>query len=283
MQPATINHKPSTVFRFTEGERRVFRIPELISTAEWAERYRIVVDGGRKSPWRNDLSPCAVGVMAALDAPFVREIYVQASPQTIKTQPYINYLMKRVDISPSSAVLTMPVEKLTLRIFKRRLSKSIKDTPRTAALLSPVLGDVTRTSIAFINGMDIIGAWAGSISSLSSDAFEIAIGDEVNKPEYLETQGDEPNAVDALRERTNSFPFTYKFYLCSSASGEYGLITSTIRDRADVIYHYHAKCPVCGEVQRLVWENITWGDYVDPRKVLREKRARYNCKACGMQ
>jgi phage terminase large subunit GpA-like protein len=283
MQPSTINHQPATVFTFTEGERRIFRIPERISTADWAERYRIVVDGGRKSPWRNDLSPCAVGVMDALDAPFIREVYVQASPQTIKTQPYINYLMKRVDISPSSAVLTMPVEKLTLRIFKRRLSKSIKDTPRTAAMLSPILGDVTRTSIAFVNGMDIIGAWAGSISSLSSDAFEIAIGDEVNKPEYLETQGDEPNAVDALRERTNSFPFTYKLYLCSSASGEYGLITTTIRDHADVIYHYHAKCPVCGEVQRMVWENITWGDIVDPRKVIREKRARYNCKGCGMQ
>jgi len=275
--------KEKITFRFYEEERRICRIPEKISTAEWAEKHRIVVDGGRKSPWDNRRSPCSVGVMNALDSPWIREIYVQAAPQTIKTQPYINYLMKRADIDPCAAMVSMPVEKLTVRFFKRRLSKSIKDSPRTAALLSPILGDVTRTSISFRNSMDIIGVWAGSISSLSSDAMEVVIADEINKPEYMESQGDEPIALDALRERTNSFTFTYKFYGCSSPSGEYGLITTTIKERADVIRHYHAKCPVCGERQRMVWSNISWGDIVDPRKVSREKLARYNCKACGMQ
>ena len=266
---------------FTEGERRVFRIPERISSADWADRHRMVVDGGRKSPWRNDLSPCAYGVMEALDAPYIREVYVQAAPQTIKTQAFMNYLLRRIDQSPTSAMVAMPDEKLQRRFFKRRLLTTIKSTPRTAEVLSQILGDVTRSAIAFNNGMDIIGAWAGSSATLASDAMEVVCADECNK--YPEPTDNEPNALDALRQRTNSFPFTYKLYACSTPTGENGLITVTINRRADEIRYYYARCPICGEEQRMIWENITWGDTRDPRKVLREKLARYNCRACGMQ
>lgn len=266
---------------FTEGERRVFKIPEQISTAEWAEKYRMVVDGGRKSPWRNDLSPCAVGIMDALDAPFIREIYVKAAPQTVKTQAFMNYLLHRIDTSPAPAMIAMPDEKLTRRFFKRRLLTSIKATPRTSALLSTVMGDITRTSISFSNGMDITGAWAGSSAAMASDAMEIVCADEINK--YPAPTGDEPNAIDSLRQRTNSFPFTYKLYAGTTPTNESGEISQVIKKRADVILYYYAKCPFCGEEQRMTWDGITWGDTRDPRKVLREKLARYNCKTCGFQ
>jgi len=275
-KPAKIKH-----FTFTEGERRVFRIPERISTALWAERHRIVVDGGRRSPWRNELSPCAAGIMDALDEPFVREVYVQAPPQTVKTQAILNYLMKRIDCEPTSAMLVMPDEKLTKRIFKRRLIKSIKETPRTAALLSPRADDTTMTSISFINGMDITGAWAGSAAAVSSDAMELVILDEINK--YPPPQNDEPDTFDAAMQRTNSFPFTYKIYGGSTPTGETGRITQIIKKRADEIRYYYVDCPHCGHNQRMIWEKITWGGTRDPRKVRREKLARYNCAACGMQ
>ena len=241
----------------------------------------MVVDGGRKSPWRNDLSPCTVGIMDALDQPFVREVYVQAAPQTVKTQAIFNYLMRRIDQAPSSAMVVMPDENLTRRFFKRRLIPSIKATPRTAELLSPIMGDITRRSVSFINGMDISGAWAGSPAVLASDAMELVILDEMNK--YPIPQSDEPNAFDAAKQRTNSFPFTYKIYGGSTPTGEHGLITTVIKKRADEVRHYFAKCPICGEEQRMVWDNISWGDTRDPRKVMREKLARYNCCACGMQ
>jgi phage terminase large subunit GpA-like protein len=227
------------------------------------------------------MSPCAVGVMDALDSPFIREIYVQAAPQTIKTQAFINYLLKRIDTSPGPAMIAMPDEKLQRRFFKRRLITSIRATPRTAALLSPVMGDITRTSISFINGMDITGAWAGSSAVMSSDAMEIVVADEINK--YPPPTGDEPNAIDSLRQRANSFPFTYKMYCSSTPTGETGEISTLIKKRADEVRYYYVKCPICGEEQRMVWENISWGKTRDPRKVLREKLARYNCKVCGMQ
>lgn len=279
--PGSARKSPRSVFRFTEGERRVFRVPERISTARWAELHRIVVDGGRRSPWRNELSPCAVGIMNTLDEPFVREVYVQAPPQTVKTQAILNYLMKRIDCEPTSAMLVMPDEKLTKRIFKRRLIKSIKETPRTAALLSPRADDTTMTSISFINGMDITGAWAGSAAAVSSDAMELVILDEINK--YPPPQNDEPDTFDAAMQRTNSYPFTYKIYGGSTPTGETGRITQIIKKRADEIRYYYVDCPHCGHNQRMLWEKITWGGTRDPRKVRREKLARYNCAACGMQ
>lgn len=266
---------------FTEGERRVFRIPERISTADWAARYRMVVDGGRKSPWRNELSPCAVGIMDALDEPYIREVYVKAAPQTVKTQAFINYLQKRIDQAPTSAMVVMPDENLQRRFFKRRLITSIKATPRINALLSPYVGDITRRSVSFINGMDITGAWAGSAAVMASDAMEVVILDEMNK--YPMPQNDEPNAFDAAKQRTNSFPFTYKIYGGSTPTGETGLITQIIKSRADEIRYYYVKCPICGEEQRMIWQNISWGDSRDPRHILRGKLARYNCCACGMQ
>lgn len=271
---------PGETFRFTPGEVLVFRIPERISTADWAAKYRTVVDGGKRSPWRNDLSPCAVGIMDALDKPYIREVYVQAPPQTVKTQTYLNYLMHRIDLGSTSAMLIMPDEKLTKRIFRRRLIRSIKDTARTAAVISPRSDDITQLSISLINGMDITGAWAGSASAVSSDAMEVVILDEMNK--YPPPTGAEPDAFVNARNRTNSFPHTYKIYGASTANDENGLLSRTIRARADVTYYYYAKCPICGEEQRMLWENISWGNCKDPREILRNRLARYHCSACGM-
>ena len=283
MRSKNISHNVSHDgrFSFQPGERRVFRIPENISTAEWAQRHRMVIDGGRKSPWRNELSPCAYGIMDILDKPFIREVYVQAPPQTVKTQTILNYLMRRIDQGPTSAMLVMPDENLTRRIFKRRLLPSIEATPRTKAMLSSRAEDTTRHNILFINGMDITGAWAGSAAAMASDAMELVILDEMNK--YPPPQNNEPNAFDAAKARTNSFPFTYKIYGGSTPTGEEGLITQVIRKRADEIRYYYVKCPICGEEQRMTWDHISWGTTRDPRKVMREKLAHYNCRACGMQ
>jgi phage terminase large subunit GpA-like protein len=267
-------------FRFTPGEIRVFRIPEKISTAEWAALHRTVVDGGRKSPWRNELSPCAAGIMDALDLPYVREVYVQAPPQSVKTQAFLNYLLRRIDQAPTSAMIIMPDEKLTKRIIRRRIKPSILASPRTAAVMSPRADDTTNISIAFINGMDITGAWAGSASSMSSDAMEVVMFDEMNK--HPAPTGSEPDSFHQGRARTNSFPYTYKIYGGSTPTDTAGLISNVIKTRADEVRYYHAKCPICGDEQRMLWENISWGKSRDPREVLRKRLAVYHCRACGM-
>jgi phage terminase large subunit GpA-like protein len=147
-------------------------------------------------------------------------------------------------------------------------------------MMSPRADDTTNISIAFANGMDIIGAWAGSASAVSSDAMEIVIIDEMNK--ISPATGSEPDFFHLARARTNSFPYTYKIYGSSTPNDESGLLSHVIRDRSDEIRYYYARCPICGEEQRMLWENISWGKCRDPREILRRKLARYYCSACGM-
>ncbi len=271
-------HQHSVIF--APGERRVFSSRERISTAEWAEKYRVVVGPPMPGRWRNDATPCAVGVMDALDDPSIREIYVQAAPQTIKTQSIINYLLRRIDQQPTSVCYVMPDEKKTKRIMKRRLLPTIRETPRTAELMSNRADDTTTLDVQFQNGANLFVAWASSPSALSSDAVEVMILDEMNK--FPPPQGAEPDACSLADQRTNSYPYTYKIYGCSSPTDEVGLITKAIRERADEIRYYEARCPICGEYQRMPWENISWGNTRDPREVLRKNPARYHCSACGM-
>lgn len=265
---------------FTVGERRVFTPRERLTTAEWAAKYRVVIGGNMPGRWMNEATPCAVGVMEALDDPTIREVYVRAAPQTIKTQAAINYLLRRTDQQPTTAMYVMPDEKKTKRIMKRRLLPSIRKTPRTAELLSPRADDTTAMDIQFVNGMNLFVAWASSPSAMSSDAVEVVILDEMDK--FPPPQGAEPDAHSLADQRTNSFPYTYKIYGCSSPTDENGPITKAIKERADELRYYEAKCPICGEYQRMLWENISWGNTRDPREVLRRNPARYYCRACGM-
>ncbi len=85
-----------------------------------------------------------------------------------------------------------------------------------------------------------------------------------------------------IHARTNSFPFTYKIYGASTPTDETGLLSKVIKDRADEIRYYYARCPICGEEQRMLWENISWGKSRDPREIMRKKLARYYCTGCGM-
>ena len=269
----------STVL-FTPGERRVFARRERLSTAEWAARHRVVVGGNLPGRWMNEATPCAVGIMDALDDPSIREIYVQAAPQTIKTQAAINYLLRRIDQQPTTVMYVMPDEKKAKRIMKRRILPTIRKTRRTADLLSTRADDTTSLDIQFINGMNFFVAWASSPSALSSDAVEVVILDEMDK--FPPPQGAEPDAHSLADQRTNAYPYTYKIYGCSSPTDEAGLITKAIAERADEVRHYEARCPVCGEFQRMVWEQIAWGNTRDPRAVLHRNLARYYCRACGM-
>jgi len=271
---------PAAAVRFTPGERRVFAPREKLSTAQWAEKYRIVVGGPHGGRWRNDITPCCVGVMDALDDPTIREVYVQAAPQTIKTQGAINYLLRRTDQQPTTAMYVMPDEKKTKRIMRKRLLPTIRQSPRTAELLSNRADETTTLDVQFINGMNLFVAWASSPSAMSSDAVEVVILDEMNK--YPPPTGAEPESLSMAEQRTNSFPYTYKLYGCSSPTDENGAITKAIRERADEIRYYEARCPICGEYQRMLWENISWGNTRDPKEVLRKNLAIYHCSHCGM-
>ena len=278
--------------RFTEGERRAFRPREIdprtgrpLTVSQWAERYRMVTDGNLKGRWQNINSPYAVEIMDLWTAPHVREIYVCAAPQIVKTQIAFNCMGYSIDQDPAGIMYTMPDEKTTKRIARTRILPMIKATPRLAELLSPRYDDTTTLAIRFKNGADIIMAWATSVAELSSEPRRYVIGDEVSKfPGYASGQNKkEASPIDLMRARLNSYTYTSKALFLSSPGEDPCAITDLMHYHADEVRRLQVPCPVCGYWQILDDDHIViLQNAGDPRIILRDNLARYACDKCGM-
>lgn len=282
---------PSSI-RFTEGERRAFRARERdprtgrpLTVSQWAERYRFVVGGAMPGRWRNSVTPFAVEPMDCWSTPHIREIYLCFAPQVVKTQIAFNCLGYSIDQDPGSAMYVMPDEKVTKRIARRRILPMIRSTPRLASLLSPRSDNTTTLSIRFVNGMDLMMAWATSVAEISSEDVRYFIGDEIAKWPGYSGAGEKKEAHPWYlgKVRTNTYPHTKKILGLSSPGAAPCLITELIRHEADEVRRFEVPCPICGYRQIMDAEHVVAleGER-DPRLIVRKKLGRYSCDRCGI-
>jgi phage terminase large subunit GpA-like protein len=268
-------------FRFTDGERRVFKAREGLRVSQHAEKYRIVESGPFQGPWRNDLAPYAVEPMDCYGLPYVRKILLCMPPQVCKTQIAFNCMHWAVDQMPGPMMYVMPGEKEMKRISRRRIIPMLRKSLRTRELLSPNPDDTQTFYVRFINGVDLMMAWAGSSAQLASESVMHLFLDETDK--YPLESGREMDPITAAEIRTNAYPFTKKIMKFSTPNMEEDPITVAMSQEADEIRHWHVKCPICGEFQQMKFEQFTYPREVkDPREIARRKLARYLCEHCGM-
>ncbi len=268
-------------FRFTEGERRVFRRREKLTVSQWAEKYRIVEKGPMPGRWRNDVTPYLVEPMDCWNLPWIRKIILQFAPQTGKTQVVFNCLCFAADQDPGSFMYVMPDEKVAKRIMRKRILPMLRRTPRIAGILCRRLGDQTSMTVNFTNGMDLMMSWATSAAELSSESIRYLAEDEVDK--YPDFSGKEADPISLAEIRTNAYPHTKKIIITSTPTVEGSPIHNAMEREADEIRRYHVPCPVCGEFQIMDFDRIRWpADIRDPRIIRRRKLAVYECVFCGM-
>jgi phage terminase large subunit GpA-like protein len=268
-------------FRFTEPERRIFKAKEKITVSQWAERYRYVESGPFRGPWSNATTPYTVEPMDCWNVPSIRTVILCWGPQTAKTQVAFNCLLYSIDQDPGSAMYIMPIEKTTKRISKRRIIPMFKMTPRIRALLSPKFDDTSTLAIQFQNGMDLMMAWATSAAELASESVRYLFFDECDK--YPEFTDKEVDPISLGEQRATTYQYTSKILKFSTPEEEGGYIDSAMKNEADEIRRYHVPCPVCGEYQIMLFDQITWPkDIRDPRLIRRKKLAHYECSTCGM-
>jgi phage terminase large subunit GpA-like protein len=289
--PPDLSALPSSI-RFTDGERRVFRSREIdprtgrpLTVSQWAERYRMVTDGDFKGRWQNVNSPYATEIMDLWTNPYIREIYVCAAPQIVKTQIAFNCMFYAIDQDPGGIMYVMPDEKTAKRIAKTRILSTIRATPRIAELLTPRSDDATTLAIRFKNGADLMMAWATSAAEISSEPRRYLIGDEVSKfPSYASGQNKrEPSPIDLMRARANSFPHSSKALFISSPGEAPCAITDLMRYDADEVRRYEVPCPICGHRQIMDDEHIILKRTIkDPRLIIQENLAYYSCDKCKM-
>jgi len=219
--------------------------------------------------------------MDCWNIPWIRKIILCFAPQTGKTQVAFNCLGYAIDQDPGPAMYVMPDERVTKRISRRRIIPMIRNSPRLSSMLSLRSFDTTSYHINFRNGMDLMMAWATSAAELSSESVRYLFMDETDK--WPEAAGREVDPIALAEVRTNAYPHTKKILYLSTPTDDTGIINQLMEKEADEVRRYHVPCPVCGEYQRMVWENITWPkDVREPRRMVRERHARYACNTCGM-
>jgi phage terminase large subunit GpA-like protein len=268
---------------FTEAERHIFKAKEKITVSQWAERHRRITKGPAQGQWTNDLTPYLVEPMDAWNKPWIQKTLLCFGPQTGKTQVAINCMGYAVDQDPGPAMYVMPDEKAVKRLSRRQILPTLKSTPRTADLLSKKADDVSTLSINFINGMDIMMAWATSPAVMASESVRYLFFDEPGK--YPEFVGKEADPFSLGEVRTNAYPFTKKILYYSTPAEDGDAFARLMNEEVEVMHHYEVPCHICGEFQQMEFPNIHWpgGSQADPRTVIRKKSARYACTRCGME
>jgi phage terminase large subunit GpA-like protein len=267
---------------FTDAERHIFKAKEKITVSQWAEMHRRVTRGPAPGQWMNEVTPYLVEPMDAWNLPWVQKIFLCFAPQTGKTQIAINCMGYAADQDPGPAMYVMPDEKTVKRISRRQIIPSLKASPRTADLLSKKADDVSTLSINFINGMDIMMAWATSPAVMASESVRYLFFDEPGK--YPEFTGKEADPFSLGEVRTNAYPFTKKILYFSTPAYDGDAFARLMDEDVELMYHFEVPCHVCGAFQKMEFPNIHWpkGSQADPKTVVRKKTARYACTRCGM-
>lgn len=271
--------KPPEKFRFTEGEKRVYRPREKISVSEWAEKYRVITRGPAGGKWRNSFTPYATEPMDTIGLPWVRKIILCWAPQTGKTSVALNHLLYTIDVDPGPAFYILPDEKLSKRVCKRTIIPTIRQTPRVAALLSPRAEDVSRLHVGFTNGADLMVGWASSASQLASESIRYLYCDELGK--WPEFSGKEADPLSLAEVRATVYGLSSKEIYFSTPNVSGDSFDKLMQNDPDETRRYHARCPFCGQMQLMDLSRIHWQGKKDHREVLRLKLGRYACEKCG--
>ena len=116
-------------FRFTSGERHVFRRRAHISLSVWASQNIVVKDGpyagGR---YRRDVNPYLAGIMDTWSTPGVKEVVVCGSAQTGKTLVMHAALAYCVDMRPGPRMLAMQDDDAISKVVANKLGAVLAKT-----------------------------------------------------------------------------------------------------------------------------------------------------------
>lgn len=291
-------------FRFSDAERRIMRQRKKIRVSVWAERHRIISMGKFQGAWRNEVTPYLPGIMDAMAFPSVRTAIICAAPQVGKTEAVNNFLGWAIDMAPGPAMLVYPDALTAKENNKDRLLPMIEDSPRLRGYLTGWEDDKTNLRIKLIH-MPIYLAWAGSAARLANKPIRFVILDETDKyPAVANLREADP--ISLAEKRTITYRYDHKIIKLSTPTIENGPIwlalmgnpAKGIDPEAEVVFDYHVPCPMCGVMQRMVFDQVRWPKGQEsgvggqesggrsqendpsPERMERECLARYECPHC---
>jgi len=267
--------------RLTRGERKLWsRKGRRLKCSDWCEHYRVLTESSLPGPWRNEVTPYLVGIMDAMWHPSVRVIIVCKGPQVGVTEAIHNIVGYAMDHEPGPTMYVYPDEITARENARGRVLPMIKGSPRLASYLSGAQDDEGSLCIR-LQHMQIFMAWSNSASRLGNKPIKNLLLDEIDK--YPATAGKrEADPVSLAEKRTITYPWTRKIFKTSTPTVETGPIWAALNKEAEFVFHYHARCPLCGKHQVMVFKNIRFPkDARDPEALESGRLAWYECEFCG--
>lgn len=267
--------------KFSRAERKIFRKRKSIKVSQWVEKHRVLTMSALPGIWRNEVTPYLVGIMDAAALPFVHEINVCATPQTGKTESAHNFVGYCIDRAPGPVMYIYPDETTGKENMDDRIIPMIMSSPRLRTHLTGKDRDKSSLRVR-LQHMPIYIAWARSASRLANKPIRYAIADEIDKDGFSPMSSKEARPLDLIDKRFNTYRSVYKFFKISTPTLEEGNIWQALQ-LSDVIFEYHAKCPLCGVRQLMTVEGIKWegGSSADRQAIKSKHLAWYECENCG--
>ncbi len=265
-------------FRFTPGERAIFRRLPPMKVSEWAATHLIVPDGPfAGSRWRREVAPYASGIMDAWGLPGVEEVIVCGAPQAGKTTVMYACMAYSVDRRPGPRMLAMPDDPAISKMLEQKLKPIFRKTPPLRSRLRKFKASGA-VGVHFRDGTALHLASAQSPSQRASIPVQDLFLDEEDMYKQFAGAG---QPVADFQERTRFYQHKRKtMRVCKPVGGEESSIYTAMLG-ADELRRYEARCPACGAFQRMVEGGIvcTVKD-AEPGRIRRERLARYRCAHC---
>lgn len=263
-------------FRFTDGERHIFRKRGTTPLSEWAARNVIVKDGpfagGR---YRRSVNPYLVGIMDAWGDPVVKEIIVCGSAQTGKSLVLHAALCYSICNRPGPRMLAMQDDDTIAKILEGKLKPMFRATVSVRKLLA----NVRAKKVRFRDGTVLYLASAQSQGQRASISIQDLFIDE--EALYKQVAGQGVPVLEFL-ERTRSYDRKRKVLRVSKPiGGDDCTIARAIESECDEVRRFEVACPACGYRQIMTEDGIVTAEKTtNPQDVERRKLGRYRCAQC---
>jgi len=271
--------------RFSGAEKLVLKKRRRTAPSKWMPKHRVMTTGPLAgSKWDNDLTPYLAGIMDASFFPGVQTIILCATPQTGKSEAVNNCLGYLADADPGPAMVTYPDRDTARENSQDRLQPMFERSSRLRGYMTGSDEDMTNIRIR-LRHMPIYLAWARSASRLANKPIRYLVLDEVDK--YPSDLKGEADPISLAEKRTITYQWNRRIWKISTPTIETGAIWVALTTEAQAVFDFHARCPGCGELQKMVFSDadgnhrICWpADERDPEVVEREKLAWYECEHC---
>lgn len=266
-------------YRYSRAERNVYRKRRRIPVSQWAERHRSITMGAVQGPWRNSTTPYLAGIMDASFFSSVETVIICAADQMGKSEAVNNCIGYAIDRAPGPVLYVYPDEQTAKENSRDRILPMIESSLRLKSYLSGHEDDAASMRINMVH-MPIYMAWARSAARLANKPIKYIVFDETDK--YPDTAGKrEASPIRKGEKRLRTYRHSRKTWKLSTPTIEAGPIWQSLTEEAEAVFDFHVKCPSCGALQRMVFDQIKWpSDTRDPKKVELEDLARYECIAC---